>query len=276
MPPLCFLSSLPLVWKELRLMILALCCWTLEWAVYNQQCFSYRMLIRRTLLFPGGHMAPRSGGALRRHALRPVLLRTCKFWLFSLRVPVSVQWRLEQTPDEFAISCCPRQAEFFAVSFQMTFGEWLVRLFPSGFLSGSKRAVVARCLGKWTAKTSNRIVPTWTVTIPSCSQGTAVKPALKVIICWGTQHQLLRGFLIETLPFLFTCHPDLSRESKTKHILSFKLIALTLSHNSFCQFLFPPPSSFNQLVSTTAVRFRELGSIDFPFSRTLYSYKPQL
>lgn len=34
----------------------------------------YRMLIRRPVLLSGGHVAPRSGGTLRRHALRPVLL----------------------------------------------------------------------------------------------------------------------------------------------------------------------------------------------------------
>lgn len=47
--------------------------------MYNQRCFCHRMLIRSPILLSGGHMAPRSWGALRRHALRPVLLWTCKF-----------------------------------------------------------------------------------------------------------------------------------------------------------------------------------------------------
>lgn len=34
----------------------------------------FRMLIRRPVLLSGGHVAPRSRGTLRRHALRPVLL----------------------------------------------------------------------------------------------------------------------------------------------------------------------------------------------------------
>lgn len=34
--------------------------------------FLGRMFVRRSFLFSGGHVAPRSGGALRRHALRPV------------------------------------------------------------------------------------------------------------------------------------------------------------------------------------------------------------
>lgn len=37
-----------------------------------------RMFVRRSVLFSGGHMAPRSGGALRRHALRRVPVRACK------------------------------------------------------------------------------------------------------------------------------------------------------------------------------------------------------
>lgn len=34
--------------------------------------FLGRMFVRGSVLFSGGHMAPRSGGALRRHALRRV------------------------------------------------------------------------------------------------------------------------------------------------------------------------------------------------------------
>lgn len=62
-------------------------------------------------------MAPRSGGALRCHALCPVLLRNCKFSLSVASHSVSVQQRVElaPSPDEFVINCCPRKADFFTV-----------------------------------------------------------------------------------------------------------------------------------------------------------------
>lgn len=41
--------------------------------------FFDRMFIWGSVLFSGGHMAPGSGRTLRRHALRPVLLRTCEY-----------------------------------------------------------------------------------------------------------------------------------------------------------------------------------------------------
>lgn len=63
--------------------------------------YFYRMCIWRPVLLSGGHMAPRSGRTLRRHALRPVLLRTCKYpqsqgWTNSLNGGAtmgSVMWQ---------------------------------------------------------------------------------------------------------------------------------------------------------------------------------------
>lgn len=74
-------------------------------------------------------MAPRSGGALRCHALCPVLLRNCKFTLGVTSRSVSVQRRVElaPSPDEFVIN--PREADFFTVCvFAMRFGERLMCL----------------------------------------------------------------------------------------------------------------------------------------------------
>lgn len=106
--------------------------------MYNKQCLFYRMFIWRPVLFSGGHMAPRSGGALRCHALCPVLLRTCKFRLTLYTChfdSVSVQQvELALTPDEFAINLCPRKAEFSTVCFQLRFGERMTSRFLCFFL----------------------------------------------------------------------------------------------------------------------------------------------
>ncbi len=80
-------------------------------------------------------MAPRSGGALRCHALCPVLLRNCKFTLGVTSRSVSVQRRVElaPSPDEFVIN--PREADFFTVCvFAMRFGERLMCLVSLAFL----------------------------------------------------------------------------------------------------------------------------------------------
>lgn len=103
-------------------------CLTLKTAMYNQQCLCYRMLIRRPILFSGGHMAPRSRGALRCHALCPVLLRNCKFSLSVTSNSVSVQ--LAPSPDEFVINCRPQKDRFlYCVCFHMRFGGRLMCLF---------------------------------------------------------------------------------------------------------------------------------------------------
>lgn len=69
--------------------------------------------------------------------------------------PVSLislsKFELAPTPDEFVINCCPRKAEEF---FYCVFSDeilWLtdVSVFFRLLLpSGSKKVVVARCLGK--------------------------------------------------------------------------------------------------------------------------------
>lgn len=61
------------------------------------------MFVRWPVLLSGGHVASRPGGALRRHALRLVPLRTRKFrsslCLFVLRISAITS----ETPDEFPI-----------------------------------------------------------------------------------------------------------------------------------------------------------------------------
>ena len=98
----------------------------------------------------------------------------------------------------------------------MRFGERLTCLFL-WFASGSKRAVVARCLGKSTVRISNRTAQTWTVMIPSCSRDTAVKPAPKVIICW---------------PHLTTCCSKVFRSEVVSFFLVIQIIAVLNGWNS--------------------------------------------
>lgn len=88
-------------------------------ARFNWKCLSVlrnmpfflpnRMFIRWSVLFSGGHVASRSGGALWRHALRFVPLRTCKFH-FSLSV-LRISAITGGAPDEFQIKRPCKKAE---------------------------------------------------------------------------------------------------------------------------------------------------------------------